>query len=155
MYRVLEEKKLSEINIGNLIHAIDRKCSNDMKIYYDRMNLTVLEVYFLTTLIRCDKHEMSLKDIECYLAITQTDVTRTSRKLEEKGYIEKYADPTDFRKRRVIMRLTDDGVSAAEELLIREASHSVVIDSLFTDEERDSLHEMLVRIYNRIKNYQI
>lgn len=147
-----EQIMVENNKVGELIALIDAKSRKDVEICCNKEGMLQLEVMFVKKMYLFENKEISLKEIETILHITQSDVTRISRKLEEKGLIEKYADPTDFRKRRVIMKLTEKGCRYARNYYDKLEEMNKVLLQGISDEEEEILKKLLRQIYFNIRD---
>lgn len=147
-----EKIMIDNNKVGELIALIDTKSRKDVEICCNNEGMLQLEVMFIKKMYLFEGRQISLKEIEKILHITQSDVTRISRKLEEKGLIEKHADPTDFRKRRVIMKLTDKGCRCAKRYYDKLARMNEILLDNISEEEENELKRLLKQIYYNIRD---
>ena len=147
-----EEAILDNIRVGELIELIDSKSRRDVEICCNRLGMLKLEVLFIKKMYLFEEKQITLKELESLLHITQSDVTRISRKLEEKGLVEKFTDPTDFRKRRVIMKLTDKGCRYAENFYEKQKFMNKIILRGIEPAQEEELKKLLKQVYYNIKD---
>lgn len=95
--------------------------------------------------------EITQRDLQNILDMRQQSLAELLGKLEGKGYIVREADENDRRKQ--IIRLTEAGREAAEEVKAEEAKHDQSGFSFFdclSEEEKGQLEDYLIRVTDRL-----
>ncbi|MDQ7092985.1 MarR family transcriptional regulator [Desulfosporosinus sp. PR] len=80
------------------------------------------EFTLLNTIIQCadsDSKGIKVSDLSIHLQITPAGVTHTINSLEEGGYMERLADPTDGRV--VLVRATEKGKEIIEQMRVERS----------------------------------
>ena len=82
--------------------------------YRDRFGISIPEWRLLVHLAHAGDGT-SVRDIEAEIQLERYEVSRTAKRLEERGLLAKTASPAD--RRLVVLRLTDEGRAVMAELL--------------------------------------
>ena len=90
------------------------------------------------------KGEMTQRELQSYMKISQASLSELVKKLEERGMVERSADPDD--RRRMLVRLTEQGRQDHQEHLQRSLDRGVALLDELTVEEQDELHRLLLKM---------
>ncbi|WP_302961370.1 MarR family winged helix-turn-helix transcriptional regulator [uncultured Adlercreutzia sp.] len=94
--------------------------------------------------------EISQKDLTVLLDMRQQSLAELLAKLEAKGLVEREQDTED--RRRQIVRLTDEGRAAADEMEPDESGQSeLALFNCLTDEEKKQLDALLARVTDTLE----
>lgn len=88
------------------------------------------------------------RQISEYTALDPAHVSRTVHQLKKRGIVTFQENPND--KRQIIVDLTDDGISLAEELVPQVAEIADSIRSIFTEEEFRQMISYLQRANDHV-----
>lgn len=80
-------------------------------------------------------------------------ITRSLKKLEDRGFVSRKADPNNGRKK--IVRITDEGQTLYDQ--VREEFHTsnVMMFNDVTSEEQHELERILTKVYKNLDNLKI
>ncbi|MDO4500572.1 MAG: MarR family transcriptional regulator [Erysipelotrichaceae bacterium] len=109
------------------------------------VNVSMTEVHLLESIKKASNNTMS--HIAKRSMITQGSLTTSVKKLEEKGYVERYKDPKDGRIVR--LRVTD---KADNVLAIHDEFHRYMIDKAIADLNLED-NDVLVNSLDNILKY--
>jgi DNA-binding MarR family transcriptional regulator len=98
--------------------------------YRERFGITIPEWRVLAHLAHGGE-ETSVRDVEAQVQLERYEVSRTARRLEEKGLLVKTASDAD--RRLVVLRLTQDGRELMAELLPLARAHQARIEARLGD----------------------
>lgn len=128
------------------IHDLMRKRANQN---LEQTGLTFSQHHVLEYLMHCEGHETCLKDLERRMETAQSTMAGIVSRLEDKGFVEGFADEQDLRAKKV--RLTEKGVRICEKSLedIRESEREMC--SKLSEEEQRELTRMLDILYGSLK----
>jgi MarR family transcriptional regulator, lower aerobic nicotinate degradation pathway regulator len=87
------------------------------------------------------------KDISRRLRIDASDLVTVLDDLEERGLVRRQRDERD--RRRYVVTITEAGARALRSRLVTMQKANDILLGALSDEERDQLVEMLIRIYRR------
>lgn len=104
-------------------------------------NLTLAQLTALLLLTETPEGELSLKELERLLQVSQPDAAGLAVRLEKKGMIEGFTDPADKRMKRV--RLTSFGEQYCRESRGRMAAFEASLLSGMTAEEKATFQRLL------------
>lgn len=134
---------------GLYIKRISAFLDSDANRNLQKRNLTHSQSHFLMELRRRPGYSATLKEMESRFCAAQSTIAGLAVRLEKKGLIESFQDPSDRRVKCV--RLTAAGQASCEtslqEILAMEAH--LVAD--LTDVEQTLLLSLLERIYGSVK----
>ena len=128
--------------IGN---ALAKEAAHNMQSHA----LTMQQAHALVTLRHAHEGSLTLKELEEQFCAAQSTVAGLVARLEKKGLVEGFVDPSDKRVKRV--RLTEAGLN------MHRTCHQDVVDSekrlvgQLTEEERASFLALLRKVYDAIK----
>lgn len=104
---------------------------------------------YLTTLYR--QPGISQEEMARQLNVNKSSVTRQLAVIEEKGYIRREPSTTD--KRILLVFPTDKAQEVKERLFRCYGDWNTYLTQDFTEEEKDMLSQLMVRIAARAENY--
>jgi MarR family transcriptional repressor of mepA len=119
---------------------IEKLINNELR----SINLTRSQMILLMRL-SCYKGYSKLKDLEKILGVSQATLSGIVSRLEAKGLIKSLQDPGDRRVK--LVELTESGRELAGKSRDKISSGSSFLKSRFTEEEYETLMEMLSRVY--------
>lgn len=128
--------------IGN---ALAKEAAHNMQTH----TLTMQQAHALVTLKRAPDGSLTLKELEEHFCAAQSTVAGLVARLEKKGLVEGYADPSDKRVKRV--RLTDAGLSMNETCRQDVVASEKRLVSQLTEEEKASFLTLLRKVYDAVK----
>ena len=88
--------------------------------------------------------EVFQKDIERVFSVTRSTVTSILQLMEKKGYIVRESVPQDARLKRI--RITEQGASAHEKMMLTIKQTDEHIASLLTEEENREMLRLLAKL---------
>ena len=126
--------------------ALERKANNRLKA----KGLTMSQAYVLMQLIEAEEGFLPLKAVERSLGVAQPTAAGIVSRLEIKGLVASFPDEND--KRVKLLSLTEKGVEAAKgaENGVRNLNNDMFTG--LADEEMETLHKLLHRVYDNVKN---
>lgn len=138
------------LHCGELIKRLNDilgRCANE-KLREDDM--TSSQVKMLMTINETKDECITLKELEKHFGVAQATIAGTAARLEKKGMIESFYDPSDKRVKHV--RITDKGramcVHAGKAMLEKE---KWFLSALSAD-EKEELHRLLQKVYDDVNN---
>jgi DNA-binding MarR family transcriptional regulator len=87
---------------------------------------------------------LRVSDLACRVELDVSTVSRQIKHLEDKGYIERTADPDDGRAS--LVRLTDEGTSTMRAAMQRRLDRISTALAHWSDQDREALQSMLTRL---------
>lgn len=141
------EKEVACSNLIRQIHVIWERSAGTFQM--DR-ELHLTQVGAIAELAKADGHEMTLKELEKSLGLSQSVVARMANQLIADGYAKEVAVPTDKRVKRV--RLTQKALEFNQETIRRmDIAEELLLDGM-SPGERLLFRELLERaMENSIK----
>lgn len=118
--------------------------------YFQKMGLTKSRFIVLIQLYKVGNEGMSIGDIRNFHKVRSATMTGIIDTLEKEGQIERISDPTD--RRKVIVRITGPGQELIENFLPKHQGYINQMLSGLTKEERQSLLDLLNKLYQGISN---
>lgn len=138
-----------EPNSGQIIKqlndALERRANNSLR----KSDLTMVQMWVLISLNEKEDKTYSLKELERILGVAQSTCAGIVNRLALKKLVDCFTDPAD--KRMKLVRITSAGehyCSIAEEN-IRDLQQTMFRG--LTQEEQDTLHRLLQKVYNNVK----
>ena len=138
------------LRCGELIKRLNDilgRCANE-ELRADDM--TSSQVKMLMIINETKDECITLKELEKHFGVAQATIAGTAARLEKKGMIEGFYDPSDKRVKHV--RITDKGratcVHAGKAMREKE---KWFLSSLSAD-EKDELHRLLQKVYDDVNN---
>lgn len=130
--------------IKKLHDRLEKNANNSLR----GQDLTTMQVSFLLELETAPEQQRSMKELERHFGIAQPTVAGIVFRLEQKGLVETYVDPTDKRMKQVHM--TPSGKNCcAEAALHMEQSESTLLKG-FTPQEREQFNALLMRAFHNL-----
>lgn len=133
---------------GMLIRKIHmglaKKSDNNLK----KHDLTLSQVTALLFLTEAEGQELSLKELERLMQVSQPDVAGIAIRLERKGMIESFQDASDKRMKRI--RLTPYGAERCTEAKVRMVAFEDTLLNGLSIEERKLFQELLERVSQNV-----
>ena len=136
-------------NCGDLLKQIHDELEKQANNLLRAQDLTMAQVGALLALNQTSEKQMSLKDLERWLHVAQSTAAGIASRLEQKGFVEAFGDPTD--KRIKMLRITSSGMSCcktAEKNMI--ATEQKLLSGL-TEEEQAIFKMFLLKVRNSLK----
>lgn len=127
--------------IRNISNLWDMRVDESLKVY----GLSIKDVLVLLRLYKAQEHILSMKELETELCASQPDIARITKRLEEKGFVEKSVDPEDQRVKKV--RLTNAGVLECETATKEMEAGNEILLAGMSKEERETLKSLLLKAY--------
>lgn len=132
-----------------LIRQLDMSLTKESDKKLREHNLTRSQIMALMYLSDAEMHELSLKELERLLQVSQPAVVGIVARLEKKGMLQSFQDPSDKRMKRV--KLTHQG----EERCIEARGNMEALEDFFlrdmTEDERATLRALLERANKNLK----
>ena len=116
----------------------------------EKVGLTFSQHHVLLYLSQCENQETSLKDLEKAAGVAQSTMAGIVMRLEDKGYIEPFADEADRRIKKV--RLSSAGKKICENAMRGFQEQNKVMCSDLTEQEQRQLEALLEKVYQSLKN---
>ena len=147
MIRIFDPPSLD--NIGFLIKLINEVLERKMNHDLESFRLTGSQLNVLTYLMVQGEEKTTIRDIQHRLDISHPTAAGLVKRLEQKGFVQTYIDPSDRRAR--IVRIEPSAQSAFNENTNSAVEMDDVLMKGLSPEERDQLHDLLLRVYANIK----
>ena len=132
-----------------LIRQLDMSLTRESDKKLREHNLTRSQIMTLMYLSDAVTHELSFKELEQLLQVSQPAVVGIVVRLEKKGMLQSFQDPSDKRVKRV--KLTQQG----EERCIEARGNMKALEDFFlrglTEDERTTLRTLLERANKNLK----
>lgn len=132
-------------NESHLLREIYRTHQMLINTFTRVVGISASRLTFLRLLVAHAPAEMGIMDMAKTLEINPAAVTRLAQEMEEKGWIERRADPTD--RRRTLIRITDSGRDRFLEIHARMHEIEKMFGSRF---ERQDI-ETTVRVLSEVR----
>ena len=124
--------------------GLSKKSDNGLKEH----DLTLSQVTALLFLLEADGKELSLKELERLMQVSQPDAAGIAIRLEKKKMIESYQDASDKRMKRI--RLTPHGEERCAEAKKNMAAFEDTLLKGLTKGERSMLRELLEKVSRNV-----
>ncbi len=111
-------------------------------------NLTLSQMNALLFLMEADGEELSLKELEGRMQVSQPDAAGIAIRLEKKEMVESFQDPSDKRMKRI--RLTSHGEKQCVEAKKNMADLEATLLKGLTKEERNLFRELLGKVSRNV-----
>lgn len=131
--------------IKQINDAMERRANNDLR----NQDLTMAQVTVLMTLNDSPDKSASLKELERVLRVAQSTTAGIVARLEQKGFVEGYGDPSD--KRIKMVRITALGERCRLEAKISMDLAEQNLLSGLTPEEQVIFRRLLQKVSNYMK----
>ncbi len=128
-----------------LYNIIQKKCQNAVK----DIDITMSQGGVLAVIMESPNGELSLKELEKKLKLSQSVTAGLVTRLEQKGFVESFGSKED--KRIKILRITTLGkekCSVGQKILVRTEKE---ILAPLTENEKDKMYEILEKLLNHNK----
>ena len=132
------EKLLDESGISYTLSKINKEFTRYINLQLQQYNITRAEAPILLTLYSGDGVTQEYIS-KCY-HLNEATVTRTVKRMENKGIVERKSDSED--KRKKLLFITDDGRKIAEELIRIQDEFENELFSSFSDDELDAFKKL-------------
>lgn len=137
-----------QIPVGYLLKQISDRLRASADLSLQSRNLTFSQLEVLRY-ISSRGEKVTQKSIQDYLAVSHPTVVGLVSRMEKKGYLISYADPTD--RRNKIVELTETAVQLSIELQGEtEAMEQQLLHGL-TPEDRETLDRLLKLLYKNLE----
>ena len=133
---------------GMLIRKIHMGLSKKSDHNLKKHDLTLSQVTALLFLTESEGQELSLKELERLMQVSQPDVAGIAIRLEKKGMIESFQDASDKRMKRI--RLTPYGAERCAEAKERMVAFEDALLNGLSIEERKLFQELLERVSQNV-----
>ena len=134
-----------KVNTGALIKRVsemfDKKANSGLAEY----GITVSQMKLLVMIKESKAESVALKELERYFELTQATIAGLVIRLEKKGLVLGFADPSDKRIKRV--RITDEGRALCENSKVEMAAYEDWLLKSLNKEEREELNWLLAKVY--------
>lgn len=132
-------------NTGALIKRVsemfDKKANSGLADY----GITVSQMKLLVMIKESGEDSVALKELERYFELTQATIAGLVIRLEKKGFVCGFADPSDKRIKRV--RITDEGRALCENSKAEMAAYEDWLLKSLDEKEKDELKALLAKVY--------
>jgi DNA-binding MarR family transcriptional regulator len=91
-----------------------------------------------------EPYRMSPSRLQATMLFTSGGISNLLRRVEERGYVRRFADPSDGRG--IVVELTDRGFAAAEAAMADHADAERRLCAMFGEQERETLAALLSRM---------
>ncbi|WP_158814633.1 MarR family winged helix-turn-helix transcriptional regulator [Methylocapsa sp. S129] len=91
-----------------------------------------------------EPYRMSPSRLQATMLFTSGGISNLLRRVEEQGYVRRFADPADGRG--ILVELTDKGFAAAEAAMADHADAERRLCAMFGEQERETLSTLLSRM---------
>ncbi len=132
---------------GKLIKQIHDELEKQANSALCTQNLTLAQMHVLMELDAVQEHELTLKQLEGLLHVAQPTAAGIVIRLEQKGYVECFADAADRRVKRV--SITDAGLECCKDAQrhIRDMEDQLL--SGLTEPEKELFCSLLRKICSK------
>jgi MarR family transcriptional regulator, negative regulator of the multidrug operon emrRAB len=152
------KKDFPELNMADMSLMMQfgmtaRKMVTSMENYFSEHKLTKGKFHVLMMLYGTDEHEhIALSDMSSGLQITKSTVTGLTDGLEKLGYVERYTQEGEDR-RKIFIRITKTGKEFIKHFFPGHVEKVSAVLSEFSLEEKQNLRELLAKIEAKSKEF--
>ena len=140
---------LEERNCGDLLKQIHDEMEKQANNMLRSQDLTMAQVGALLALNQTNEKKMPLKDLERWLHVAQSTAAGIASRLEQKGLVEAFGDPTD--KRIKMLRITSSGIACSKTAEKNMMAAEQELLSGLTEAEQTIFKTLLLKVRNSLK----
>ncbi len=141
----MDPKNSCAILIKQIDDTLQKKGNNENR----KAGVTFAQMTVLMTLCDASDKQLSLKELEKILHVAQSTTVRIVMKLEDKGFVDSFGDPSD--KRIKYIRITPLGEQCCNDARQSMADCESDLLSPLTEAERPLFADMLKRIRKHLE----
>lgn len=130
--------------IKQIHDAIERRANQSLR----QNDLTMVQIWVLMSLSEKEDKTYSLKELERILDVAQSTCAGIVNRLALKKLVECFTDPAD--KRIKLVRIRPEGERCCQDARERMQEIDQIIFQGLTEEEQDTVHELLQKIYDNV-----
>ena len=143
-------KQMSEyIPNGFLIKQIHDRLEKQANNTLRGKDLTMMQISVLMELQEAEQKERSMKELERKFCVAQSTVAGIISRLEQKGFVEAFGDPSD--KRIKLVHITPDGEACCREAAGYMAEAEQMLLHGFSEDEKAIFNQLLARAAENMK----
>lgn len=131
-------------------HANNRYQRRFLEERFKNLEISRAEAPYLVKIKIAGGH-MKMNDLVCEVFFHKSHTTRAINRLLEDGFIIKEKNPED--QRGYILSLTEKGLETANKVESIFVEWDKLINTVITDEEREMLKNITIRIYHLLREY--
>ena len=143
-------KQMSEyIPNGFLIKQIHDRLEKQANNTLRGKDLTMMQISVLMELQEAEQKQRSMKELERKFCVAQSTVAGIISRLEQKGFVEAFGDPSD--KRIKLVHITPDGEACCREAAGYTAEAEQMLLHGFSEDEKAIFNQLLARAAENMK----
>jgi DNA-binding MarR family transcriptional regulator len=143
-------KQMSEyITNGFLIKQIHDRLEKQANNTLRGKDLTMMQISVLMELQEAEQKQRSMKELERKFCVAQSTVAGIISRLEQKGFVEAFGDPSD--KRIKLVHITPDGEACCREAAGYMAEAEQMLLHGFSEDEKAIFNQLLARAAENMK----
>ena len=143
-------KQMSEyIPNGFLIKQIHDRLEKQANNTLRGKDLTMMQISVLMELQKAERKQRSMKELERKFCVAQSTVAGIISRLEQKGFVEAFGDPSD--KRIKLVHITPDGEACCREAAGYMAEAEQMLLHGFSEDEKAIFNQLLARAAENMK----
>ena len=143
-------KQMSEyIPNGFLIKQIHDRLEKQANNTLRGKDLTMMQISVLMELQEAEQKQRSMKELERKFCVAQSTVAGIISRLEQKGFVEAFGDPSD--KRIKLVHITPDGEACCREAAGYMAEAEQMLLHGFSEDEKAIFNQLLARAAENMK----
>lgn len=143
-------KQMSEyIPNGFLIKQIHDRLEKQANNTLRGKDLTMMQISVLMELQEAEQKQRSMKELERKFCVAQSTVAGIISRLEQKGFVEAFGDPSD--KRIKLVHITPDGEACCREAAGYMAEAEQMLLHGFSEDEKAIFNQLLTRAAENMK----
>lgn len=139
------EDNICGMLIRHLHMALAKKSDNALKEH----DLTLSQLSALLILRDRPEKELTLKELERFMQVSQPAVAGIVTRLEKKDLVECFIDPSDKRVKRV--RISSKGEQYCDEAKVNMVESETSLLAGMTEEERNTFRKLLQKASNNFR----
>ncbi len=140
----MKPKKQILILLRETENEIEKQLNNDLK----KLDLTMSQAAVLAALLECPEKQMTMKELERSIQLSQSVTAGIVLRMEQKGYLESFGDPQD--KRIKIVKISEQGKNMCDSARKILSDFEKQLLSGFTKDEIDTFLNLTEKAFNNI-----
>lgn len=140
----MEQKKQILIQLRETENEIEKQLNNALK----NLDLTMSQAAVLATLLECPEEQMTMKELEKSIQLSQSVTAGIVLRMEQKGYLESFGDLHD--KRIKIIKISEQGKIMCDSARKILSDFEKRLLSDFTKAESDMFLNLLDKAFDNI-----
>lgn len=140
----MQKKPTSGQLIKQINDAVERRANQSLR----QNDLTMVQIWVLMSLSEKEDKTYSLKELERILGVAQSTCAGIVNRLSVKNLVDCVTDPAD--KRMKLVRLRPEGEKCCRDARKHMREVDQIIFEGLTEEEKNTLHVLLQKIYENV-----